>query len=110
MAIYEVAQPTAIFYPHTAAGYNGYANASMANQWPHSVTNYVIRELKSLRYLYVAGIAGVANTEAITIPCAADGSLDYENIYNVVTGLDVNYEENRLFAVSTPAIRIPEKN
>ena len=104
MAMYEISQPTAILYPNATGAYNDYINPSKANQWPHSVSNYVVRELTSLKYVYVQGLE-----EAITIPCAADGSLDYENIYNVVTGEKIPYEENSLFATTTPAIRIPEK-
>jgi len=109
MAIYEISQPTAILYPHHAGGYNSYIDPAKANEWPYNVSDYVVRKLTSLKYLYVAGIIGVENCEAITIPCAADGSLDYENIYNVVTGLDVPYEEDSLYATTTPAIRIPAK-
>jgi len=108
IAIYKIAAPTAIFYPHHNGGYNQYIDYSKRYEWPYSVSNYVVRELESLKYMYVAGVLDAENSEAITLPCAADGTLNYEGIYNVVTGLDVPYEEDSLKATTTPAIRIPQ--
>ena len=110
IAIYKVAQPTAIFSPHHNGGYNQYIDESKKDEWPYSVSNYVVRELESLRYMYVAGVLNAENSEAITLPCNADGTLNYEGIYNVVTGLSVPYEEGSLKATTTPAIRIPTKS
>lgn len=109
IAIYKIAAPTAIFYPHHNGGYNQYIDETKKNEWPYSVSNYVVRELESLRYMYVAGVIGAENSETITLPCAADGTFNYEGIYNVVTGLDVPYEEGSLKATTTPAIKIPAK-
>ncbi len=105
-AVYTLSQPTAIWYPHHSGGYNSYVDASKASIWPYSVTDYVARKLDSVKYIYVAGIPGRAGTEALTLPCNADGTLNYEGIYNPITGNAVEYNDRTITVGITPALKL----
>lgn len=103
-ALYKLISPTVVWYPHSSSGFNGYINASKKDQWPHSVTNYVVRVLESVKYVYVEGVSGRAGTEALTLKFKADGTADYNNIYNPITGSKYSYTKT-FYVTTTPAIK-----
>lgn len=104
-ALYKLISPTVIWYPHNSGGFNGYANASKKNQWPHNVTYYVTRTLESVKYIYTEGIAGRAGTEALTLKFKADGTGDYDNVYNPIKGTKYSYHTTP-YSSTSPAIKL----
>ena len=106
IALYKLAAPEVIWYPHSSSGYNGYVSHPGSSSWTYSVTDYVVRKLESVKYIYVSGCKGVSGTESLTLKFKADGNPDYENIYNPINGVKYTYITDSVYASPSPAIKL----
>jgi hypothetical protein len=96
IALYKLAEPTAVWYPNHGANYNNYTNSSRRNEWPYNVSYYLVNKLESLKYVYVAGMLESEGNEAITLTTAADGSFDYaitfnDDVFNSIVSTNSNF-------------------
>ena len=106
IALYQITAPAVIWYPHGSGAYNKYASKPGSNVWAYSVTDYVVRKLSSVQYIYLSYCDKVAGTQATTLVFKADGNMDHENIYNPITGVKYTYVTNSVYTTKTPAIKL----
>ena len=84
-AIYTAIAPTVVYFPNAYAAYSTYTSESNRNKaWNYAVDYYVVHELQSVRYIYVA------NARCVTLPFGVNGPR-YDAIYNTVTGESLPY-------------------
>ena len=80
-----------VWYPHNSSGYNSWSGSPSSTKWPYNVTNYVVNNLASVKYIYVAGISGASGYEALTLPFSSSGLPIYDGIYNPYTSNALSY-------------------
>ncbi len=91
IALYKTIQPTVVWYPHNSKGYNSWSGSPTSTKWPYNVSNYVVKDLASVKYIYVSGIYGVSGYEGLTLPFDDSGTPIYDGIYNPYTGGALSY-------------------
>ena len=104
IALYETVDPTVLFFSHRLDAFFTYTKKyDPAKGWPHSVDYYVAHKLESIEYIYTGGHS---DCEAVTLDFKSDGSLDYEGVYNCISGKAIAYSQSSdTVKPTTPAIK-----
>ena len=103
-AIYKLAAPTVVWYPHNSNGFNKYHTPNN-NVYPNNVTNYIMSSLDSVKYVYVSGINNLTSTSALSLDINSDGTLNYD-VYNPITGEKYTYQTSGVRLKNTPAYKL----
>jgi hypothetical protein len=67
------------------------------------VDYHVAHKIESLKYIYTGGHT---NCQAVAIAFKENGALDYDNVYNPISGAAIRYSQNSATSSpTTPAIK-----
>ena len=106
IALYETVDPTLLFFSHHLSQYFTYTRAANKNRpWPYNVDYYVAHKLASVKYIITGGYT---NFNAVTVNIKANGTLDFDNVYNPTTGSKIACSSNSETSMpATPFLKNP---
>ncbi len=89
---YTMVSPTAVWWPHNAASVANYLNPARKDKdFRHQTDQYLCYELESVKYIYTSGVKVKSDKYYTTLNLTVNGP-DYENIYDLMTGEKLTYE------------------